>query len=87
MSTLNWRTVAELRLTDRIVPNPNSTSELLADMYNVNVAIEGGLVHIDPRQQPADQRQEYEVSVVPASSVEYIRYVETPRSSGMTVLR
>ncbi|MGW4810571.1 hypothetical protein ACWEPB_02850 [Kitasatospora cineracea] len=85
MSTLNWRTVAELRLTSALVPNPNSTSERLASLYNVNVAIEGSLVHIDPRQQPADRKQEFEVSVVPTSSVEYIRYTQAARSGTLVV--
>lgn len=83
MSNLTWRTVAELRLTAALVPHPDSTSELLASLYNVNVAIEGGLVHIDPRQQPADLKQEYKVSVVPTSSVEYIQYIEVPRRGNL----
>lgn len=76
MSSLNWRTVTELRLAAAVVPNPNSSSDLLATLNNVNVAIDGGLLHIDPRQQPASQKEEYAVTVVPTSTVEYIRYME-----------
>jgi hypothetical protein len=79
---LKWRTVAELRLTDPIVPNPNSTSELLNRLNHVRVAVDNGLLHIDPRpvNQPlaGGADTEYNVTVVPTSAVEYISYRVAP---------
>lgn len=90
MSTLNWRTVAELRLVDKVVPNPNSTSELLDRLDHVRVAVDNGLLHIDPRPTngpvPPDVKAEYTVTAVPTSAVEYIRYQEVPKSKRMTVM-
>ncbi|MCP2310902.1 MULTISPECIES: hypothetical protein [Kitasatospora] len=90
MSDLKWRAVSELRLAARLVPNPNSSSELLDRLNHVRVAIEGNLLHIDPRQrtgQEVDKSEEYDVTVVPTSAVEYIRYRVTPASPRVTVVR
>jgi hypothetical protein len=82
MSTLNWRTVAELRLVDKVVPNPNSTSELLDRLDHVRVAVDNGLLHIDPRpvngQAAGGADADYNVTVVPTSSVAYISYRVAP---------
>jgi hypothetical protein len=90
MDKLNWRTVAELKLTSPAVPNPDSTSDLLQNLNSVRVAIADGLVHIDPRPTngpvPPDVKAEYTVTAVPTSAVEYIRYQEVPKSKRMTVM-
>jgi hypothetical protein len=82
MSNLNWRTVAELRLVDKVVPNPNSTSELLDRLDHVRVAVDNGLLHIDPRPvgqgDPGRAGEDYNVTVVPTSAVEYISYRVAP---------
>jgi hypothetical protein len=82
MTELKWRTVAELRLVDKLVPDPNSTSVLMQRLNHVRVAVDNGLLHIDPRpvnQQPVGgQHAEYDITVVPTSAVEYISYRVTP---------
>lgn len=82
MTTLNWRDVTELRLTDRLIPNPNNESDLLKRLNSVRVAVEGPLIHVDPRSinhgEKRDDREEYDVYVLPASAIEMIRYREVP---------
>jgi hypothetical protein len=90
MTTLPWREVAELRLTSKLIPNPNSQAELLHRLDHIRVAVDGPLLHIDPRSivngQKRDDSQEYDVFVVPAASVELIRYREVPQGPGVRVL-
>jgi hypothetical protein len=78
MTTLNWRKAIEVRLTDKIIPNPTSTSELLDLLGQVSIAVEAGFLHIDPRKD-AD-RGGYgipeDIYIVPAASVLYVKYVE-----------
>lgn len=80
MTTLNWRTARELRLTDRLIPDPNNTSEMLARFNGVQVALEAGWLHIDPRRVGEPDRNvgdpEFDVFTVPASSVERILFRE-----------
>jgi hypothetical protein len=82
MTDLKWRTVAELRLVDLLVPSPTSSHMLLRDLSSVRVAIEGNMLHIDPRPTnsvvPVDQSAPFTVTVVPTSQVEYIRYQVAP---------
>ena len=87
--TLQWRNATTLRLTDKLIPNPDSTSELLDQLNNVLVAIDGSFLHIDPRrtngQVPVDKKAEHPVYVVPAGKVELIGYQVLPKSSRMIV--
>jgi hypothetical protein len=80
MTTLNWRTAREAHLTEALIPNPNSTSQLMQNLTDVRVAFDGGLVHIDPRHPGAQDldpgNPEFTVTVVSASSVHAIQYVE-----------
>lgn len=81
MTSLTWRTARELRLTDKLIPNPNSTSELLDRLDNIRVALSAGWLHIDPRdagnadRNPGDP--EFDVFTVPASAVARIVFRET----------
>lgn len=83
MSTLDWRTVAELHLHEKLIPNPNAQSELMDKLQNVRVAVEGGFLHIDPRR-PGDSPagQEFDVYIVPALAVRTITYRESAKRSG-----
>lgn len=84
MTTLNWREIYELRLTDKLIPNPNNQSDLLQRLNGVRVAVEGPMIHVDPRStsngEKRDDREEYDVFVVPASVVEHIKYRVAPDS-------
>ncbi|RSS32785.1 hypothetical protein [Streptomyces sp. WAC08241] len=75
MSELRWRN-ADVALNDKLIPNPNAAHDLLKSLTNVRVAVEGAFLHIDPQNgEPAHVGQtEWEVYIVPASSVEKIRY-------------
>ncbi|MEU6520489.1 hypothetical protein [Streptomyces sp. NPDC046978] len=78
MSTLKWR-LADVTLNDKLVPNPQSESELLDRLNNVRVAVDGGFLHIDPRRngQPAYPNEDtYSVHVVPAYLVRLVTYKE-----------
>lgn len=81
-NTLNWRTATDVALNDELVPNPNAEHELLSRLRNVQVAIDAGFLHIDPRQ-PADREaakgQEFTVTVVSAAAVVAITYKDTHR--------
>lgn len=80
MNTLNWREAREVRLAEALVPNPQSTSQLMQNMTHVRVAFDNGLVHIDPRHPGAQDLESgtttYPVSVVAAASVKCILYDE-----------
>lgn len=74
--SLHWRK-AEIKLTEKLVPDPRAEHNLLSQLTNVRVAIEGSFVHIDarPNGEPAYPSQtEYNVTVVPATSVAKIVY-------------
>jgi hypothetical protein len=90
MTTLNWREAAELRLTDKLIPNPDSPSELLHMLRGVRVAVDGPLLHVDARSinhgEKRDDREEYDVFVVPALAVRLIRYRVVPSSPRVTIL-
>lgn len=89
MDQLKWRTARKVELSEPLVPNPNSQSELLQRLTNVRVAFDSGLVHIDPREgdgQDFDRgNPEFEVHVVPATAVRTIVYMERKKSSRLTV--
>lgn len=75
MSTLNWRRVREIHLTDKVIPNPNNASHLRDRLSEVRIALDNGFVHIDPRDLREPQLgSEVEVYVVPASSVVTVAY-------------
>lgn len=82
MTTLNWLEVAELRLTDKLIPDPNEPSELRQQLRGVRVAVDGALLHVDPRAinlgEKRDDQEDYEVHVIPASAVEVMRYRVLP---------
>lgn len=82
--TLQWRDATELRLTGKLIPNPSSTSDLLAHLSSIRVAIDGAFIHIDPRptngQVPVDTKAEYPVYVVPAAAVEVLTYRVVPKT-------
>lgn len=86
MDNLKWRTARKVELTDRLIPNPNSQSELLQRLANVRVAFDSGLVHIDPREVDAHDfdsgNPEFEVYVLPAASVLKIVYMEKKKKPG-----
>lgn len=63
---LHWRTVTELRLNSKLVWNPNAQHELLDVLRNVRVAVEGGFLHIDPRQDAGGSQ---DLFMVPAAAV------------------
>lgn len=90
-STLTWRQVDELRLTGKLIPNPNSTSELLQTLSGVRVAVEGAMLHVDPRSTSAGSRPstqpEYDVYVVPVAVVEYIKYREVEPSPAVRIMQ
>lgn len=74
--SLTWRT-ADLTLADKLIPNPNSESQLLDRLSNVRVAVDAGFLHIDarPNGQPAYPGQtEYAVHIVPAHLVRTVVY-------------
>lgn len=74
--TLNWRKARTVKLTTTLIPNPASSgATMLRELNNVRVAYEGGLIHIDPRQDDATDG-EYPVYAVPPTSVELITYIE-----------
>lgn len=88
MNKLEWRTVSTLELTDKLIPNPNAQHQLLDRLHNVRVAIEGSFLHIDPRQ-PQDIEAgaaviEFEVHIVPASSVQTVVYRDSRRRGSLT---
>lgn len=75
MTTLNWREASEVQLTSKIVPDPNAQHNRLQQLRNVRVAVEDGFLHIDPQQIGApDTGAASDVYIVPAASVEYVRY-------------
>ncbi|WNI19237.1 hypothetical protein [Actinacidiphila sp. ITFR-21] len=80
MTSLKWRVVREIELFEAVVPNPDSTAQLLPKFQNIRVAFDGALVHIDPRKVGAPDHDandpEFHVYAVPASSVRVIHYVE-----------
>ncbi|MFJ6215052.1 hypothetical protein ACIQGZ_17205 [Streptomyces sp. NPDC092296] len=93
MTDLIWRTVRELRLTSPLVPDLSNSGKNLDLLYNVRVAIDGAFLHVDPRQEggpdlrPGDT--EFDVYVVPASSVERIHLREqkpAKKSTRVTIL-
>jgi hypothetical protein len=64
--TLHWRAVTELHLNDDLIPNPNAGNVFLTQLYNVKVAVEGGFLHVDPRQ---DSGSSQDLFMVPAAAV------------------
>ncbi|MFE9127062.1 hypothetical protein ACFYOF_16855 [Streptomyces sp. NPDC007148] len=82
MSTLKWR-LADVTLNDKLVPNPQSASQLLDHLDNARVAVDGGFLHIDPRRngEPSYPGQStYSVHIVPAHLVRVVTYKEeTPK--------
>ncbi|MGW5352183.1 hypothetical protein ACWERV_16940 [Streptomyces sp. NPDC004031] len=91
MNTLNWRNAHEVRLTDALIPNPASTSQMQQNLSNVRVAFDAGLVHIDPRHPGAQDldpgNDEFTVYVVAASAIRTISYQEPKRVVGPEVER
>lgn len=75
MSKLEWRK-ADVKLGDGLVPNPNAEHELLSNLADVLVAVEGGFLHIDPQSGDAAYpgQEEATVTIVPASVVKWVRY-------------
>lgn len=85
MTTLNWRTVAEIRFTKMIIPMPHKQGYNTAHLRQVSIAIEGGFIHVDPRSAadmenidvPAD------IFILPSTAVESIKYTE-PEAPSIT---
>ncbi|RPK35060.1 hypothetical protein EES39_33815 [Streptomyces sp. ADI92-24] len=85
MSTLNWRTATHVVLNGTLIPDPNAGHNLLGQLRNVRVAVEGSFLHIDPRQpRDADTSagEEFDVHIVPASAVNTITYRDAERRTG-----
>ncbi|MFH8483559.1 hypothetical protein [Streptomyces sp. NPDC018055] len=83
---LNWRDVTTLELADKLIPDPNAGHNRLDRLQNVRVAIEGGFLHIDPRQpQQAEgaASQEYDVFIVPALTVKSVVYRDVKRRGNL----
>lgn len=80
MSTLNWRTVRDVRLTDKLIPEPGNESNCQNHLCNVRVAIEGAFLHIDPRvvdvRDPDPGSPEFSAYVVPMNAVVSVHYKE-----------
>ncbi|MFI9194198.1 hypothetical protein ACIG0A_33470 [Streptomyces californicus] len=78
---LNWRNVTTLELNDGAIPDPNSPGQSLRLLHNVRVAVEGGFLHVDPRQQQSEAGadQEFDVFIVPASAVKTVIYRDVKR--------
>lgn len=75
MTTLNWRVASEVHLNNKIVADPSAQYDRLQQLRNVRVAIESGFLHIDPQQVgAASNGEEQDIYIVPASSVEYVKY-------------
>jgi hypothetical protein len=75
MTQLHWRP-ADVKLNEKLVPNPRAEHDLLANLTAVRVAIEGSFLHIDPQNDsPAYPGQtEHPITVVPASAVLSLTY-------------
>ncbi|TXS50137.1 hypothetical protein [Streptomyces sp. t39] len=75
MTQLHWRP-ADVKLNEKLVPNPRAEHDLLSDLTAVHVAIDGSFLHIDPYiGAPAAHGQvEYPITVVPASAVQRLTY-------------
>lgn len=77
MTTLNWRTVAEIRFTRSLIPQPRNQGQTTDSLSQVSVAVEGGFLHVDPRR--VDDKNNAgvadDVFIVPATFVEYVKYV------------
>ncbi|MEU1086371.1 hypothetical protein ABZ401_05980 [Streptomyces sp. NPDC005892] len=72
--TLNWRTVTTLELTDKLIADPNAGHNKLDQLQNVRVAIEGGFLHVDPRQPGQHAAGGYDVFLVPGAAVRSVVY-------------
>ncbi|MFF2008565.1 hypothetical protein ACFVWY_05760 [Streptomyces sp. NPDC058195] len=81
MSKLEWRTAITLELAERLIPDPRATHNKLASFSNVEVAVEGGFLHVVPA--PGNRGGERDVYIVPASMVRSVAYREAPRSGNM----
>ncbi|MCX4792535.1 hypothetical protein OG369_42940 [Streptomyces sp. NBC_01221] len=85
-TNLTWRSVNTLVLAERLIPDPNASHNLLDQLRNVRVAIEGSFLHVDPRQ-PQDMEagggQEFDVHVVPASAVKTVTYRDVKRRGNL----
>ncbi|MCX5285953.1 hypothetical protein [Streptomyces sp. NBC_00198] len=77
MSTLNWRT-ADVRLTDKLIPNPSNESQLLNHLTQVRVAVDNGFLHIDPRRDGQatayPDPDTFTAHIVPAHQVQLVTY-------------
>ncbi|MBD3550838.1 hypothetical protein [Streptomyces sp. SP18CM02] len=82
---LNWRDATTLELNDGAIPDPNFPGQSLRLLHNVRVAVEGGFLHIDPRQQQSEAGagQEFDVFIVPASAVKAAVYRDVKRRGNL----
>ncbi|WP_331764491.1 hypothetical protein [Streptomyces anulatus] len=72
---LNWRDAVTVELNAQLIPDPNAGHILLNRLRNVQVAVEGGFLHVDAR--PLGQRDdqgEHKVHLVPAAAVRSVEY-------------
>ncbi|MEU0719202.1 hypothetical protein ABZ498_18765 [Streptomyces lavendulocolor] len=89
MNTLHWRTAATLELNDKLIPDPRAQHNLLDRLHGIRVAVDGGFLHVDPRNTPDAERQEagtpVDIYVLPASAVRVLRYQDTQPGGTPTI--
>lgn len=88
MSDLTWR-IADVRLNDKVIPDPNAQHVLLSDLTTVHVALDNGFVHIDPQRGKSayNNQGEWPVYIVPASTVDKISYRTTADDPHIRIIR
>ncbi|MHA6765291.1 hypothetical protein [Streptacidiphilus sp. PAMC 29251] len=71
MTTLNWRNATEVRLSEALIPDPASPSGVLDILTGGRVAVDDGVLYIDPRQDPGPDPEAaaYTVTAVPLAGV------------------
>ncbi|MFC9956004.1 hypothetical protein ACFVIB_01365 [Streptomyces nigra] len=75
MDELHWCT-ADVVLYDKLVPDPTSLSNLMSNVQQARVAIQGAFLHIDPQRgkEAYPGQGTWKVTVVAASAVKTIEY-------------
>ncbi|MGO1025638.1 hypothetical protein ACTOXX_34245 [Streptomyces rubiginosohelvolus] len=72
---LNWRDAVTVELNAQLIPDPNAGHILLDRLRNVQVAVDGGFLHIDARPVgERDRRVEHKVYLVSAAAVRSVEY-------------
>lgn len=70
MTNLNWRSIADVRLREALIPDPAGTGTL-DRLTNGRLALDRGVLYIDPR--PMDnlnpETDDYVVTAVPLAGV------------------